>query len=157
MTLSEDSIELHIIFVNKWLPLDNPFLKHCQFISFEDRNKRTFNDVIEIITLMKNLYDLVLENTIQLDLLENELLKYQSIRKKDIPNDIWKSAIVYKKNAVTYHRVDIICAHIWKPMPLLGKIASSILTIPHNNAAEERVFSKIKKNKNELRADLELS
>ena len=77
MTLSEDSIELHIIFVT----LDNPFLKHCQFINCEDRNKRTFNDVIEIITLIKNLYGLVLENTIQLDLLENERLKYQLERK----------------------------------------------------------------------------
>ena len=53
--------------------------------------------------------------------------------------------------------MDIICAHIWKPMPLLVKIASSVLTIPHKNAAEERVFSMIKKNKNELRPDLELS
>ena len=45
MTLSEDSMKLHIIIANKWLPLDNPFLEYCQFKSFEDRNKRTFDDV----------------------------------------------------------------------------------------------------------------
>ena len=45
MTLSEDSMKLHIIIANKWLPLDNPFLEYCQFKNFEDRNKRTFDDV----------------------------------------------------------------------------------------------------------------
>ena len=64
-------------YCKKWFLLDNPYLKHCQFINVEDRNKRTFDDVIE----MKNLYGLVLENTIQLHLLENEILKYWSMRK----------------------------------------------------------------------------
>ena len=46
---------------------------------------------------MKNLYGLVLENAIQLDLLEDEFLKYQTMSEKNIPNDIWKSATVYEK------------------------------------------------------------
>ena len=113
-------------YCKKWFLLDNPYLKHCQFINVEDRNKRTFDDVIE----MKNLYGLVLENTIQFHLLENEILKYWSLRKKDIPSDIRKSATVYKKNTVTYHRMAITRAYLLKPTPLFCKIALLVLTTP---------------------------
>ena len=42
--------------------------------------------------------------------------------------------------------------------PLLSKIALSVLTISRSNAAEEKVFSMIKKqNKTEFRANLDLS
>ena len=37
-------------------------------------------------------------------------------------------------------------------MPLLGKIALSVLTIPYSNAAEKRLFSMIKIDKTELGA-----
>ena len=40
---------------------------------------------------------------------------------------------------------------------LLSKIALYVLTIPYSNAAEERVFSMIKKNKIEFRANIDLS
>lgn len=76
--------ETAYIYCKKWLPLDNPFLEHCHFINFEDRNKRTFDGIIEIITLMKNLYVLVLEKPIQLSLLEEEFLNYQSMSEKDL-------------------------------------------------------------------------
>ena len=79
---------------------------------------------------MKNLYGLVLENTIQFHLLENEILKYWSLRKKDIPSDIRKSATVYKKNTVTYHRMAITRAYLLKPTPLFCKIALLVLTTP---------------------------
>ena len=49
-------------YYKNWLLLDTLFLKHCQFINFEDRYKGEFDDVTETITLTKNLYDLVLEN-----------------------------------------------------------------------------------------------
>ena len=102
---------------------------------------------------MKNLYGLFLENTIQLDLLEEEFLKYQSMSEKDVLNGIWKSAAIYEKNTVIYYRMDIIRAYSRKPISLLGKI----LTIQRSYVAEERVFSTIKKNKTEPRASLELS
>ena len=102
---------------------------------------------------MKNLYGLFLENPIQLDLLEEEFLKYQSRSEKDVLNGIWKSAAIYEKNTVIYCRMDIIRAYSRKPISLLGKI----LTIQRSYVAEERVFSTIKKNKTEPRASLELS
>ena len=100
---------------------------------------------MEIITLTKNLYDLVFKNPIKFDLLEDELLKYQSMSEKDILNDIWKSTVVYEKNAVIYHRMNIIWAYFRKPMPLLGKIVLPVLTIPNSNVTEERTFLMINK------------
>lgn len=90
-------------YCKKWFLLDNPYLKHCQFINVEDRNKRTFDDVIE----MKNLYGLVLENPIQPDFLEwdfevsvNEKVRYSkwhmetrnSLREKS------RSTLLYRYN-----------------------------------------------------------
>ena len=46
------------------------------------------DDVIEIITLINNLYGLVLENLNQLDLLKDEFSNYHAMSYKDIPNDI---------------------------------------------------------------------
>lgn len=105
--LSEDSMKLYIIIIKKWLPLDKT--QALQFKNFGERNKRTFDDVIEIIIIMKNLSGLVLENPIQLDLLKEQFLKYQSMSEKDVSNDIWKSGRVYQKNTVTYDRMDITC------------------------------------------------
>ena len=48
--------------MDPWIPQDN--LLNFQFTNFEYRNKRTFVDVIEIVTLMKNLYGPVLENPV---------------------------------------------------------------------------------------------
>ena len=53
--------------------------------------------------------------------------------------------------------MDVIWAYLCQPFPLLRKITLSVLTIPHSNASEERIFSVIKKNKTEFRANLDLS
>jgi len=42
-----------------------------------------------------------------------------------------------------------------KRFPRLSKIALLVLTIPHSNAGEERVFSMIKKNLTSLRSSLD--
>ena len=82
---------------------------------------------------------------------------YQGMSNNEIPQHIWDEAAVYEKETTVYHRMDIIWAYLRQPFPLLSKIALSVLTIPHSNAAEERVFSMIKKNKTEFRANLDLS
>lgn len=43
-------------YCRKWLPLNDPFLKHCQFINFDERLKHSFDNVTEIINLMPNLH-----------------------------------------------------------------------------------------------------
>ena len=54
-------------------------------------------------------------------------------------------------------RMDVIWGYLGHKFPDLAAIALTVLTVPHSNAAEERVFSVIRKNKNEFRARLKLS
>ena len=144
-------------YCRKWLPLNDPFLKHCQFINFDERIKHSFVDVTEIIKLMPHLHGKFQFDVSLLDQLEEEVLAYQGMEKNEIPQYVWDQAAVYEKETIVYHRMDIIWAYLRQPFPLLSKIALSVLTIPHSNAAEERVFSMIKKNKTEFRANLSLS
>ena len=57
---------------------------------------------------------------------------------------------------VTYHRIDMIWGSLQEKLPNLSKVALAVLTIPHSNAGEERVFSMIKKNKTDFRSNLDL-
>ena len=95
----------------------------------------------------------VLENPIQFDLPEDEFLKYQSMSERDIPNDIWKSIAIYKKNTKICQC--IIWPYLSKPKSILGKIALSVFTILHSNTAEELMFSMLKTNNIAFTANLE--
>lgn len=149
--------EMAYDYCRKWLPLNNPFLKQCQFVNFNERLKHSIEDVIEIITLMPHLHGEFQANVSLMDQLEEEFVVYQGMSNNEVPQRIWDEAAVYEKETKVYHRMDIIWAYLRQPFPLLSKIALSVLTIPHSNAAEERVFSMIKKNKTEFRANLDLS
>ena len=144
-------------YCKKWLPLDNPFLKNCQFVDFKTRSQVTFDNVSEMICQIKTLHGHYITDPVQLDLLEEEFLQYQSLAQSDVPSYIWVKVAVCDSNTVVFHRMDIVWAYLREPFPLLSKIALSILTIPHSNAAEERVFSMIKKNKTAYWANLDLS
>ena len=85
--------------------------------------------------------------------LETEFLQYQLMDRKEIPDDIWKAALVVEDSEaeVCYYRMDVIWNYmksIQDPngifcFQMLSHIALLVLTLPHSNAAEERVFSLI--------------
>ena len=52
--------------------------------------------------------------------------------------------------------MDIIWANLRFSLPTLTNVVLQVLTIPHSNAAEERVFSMINKNKTQFRSTLDL-
>jgi hypothetical protein len=53
--------------------------------------------------------------------------------------------------------MDMIWGYLRDKLPNLSKVILSVLTIPHSNAAEERVFSMIRKNKtSDFRSNLDL-
>ena len=87
---------------------------------------------------------------------------YQTMSKTDIPEHVWEESAVIKKEDIdggktlTYHRMDMIWGHLRDKLPNLSKVAVSLLTIPHSNSAEERVFSLVRKNKRDFRANLDL-
>ena len=69
---------------------------------------------------------------------------------------IWKDAEVRATGEETHHRMDVIWGFLRSKVPHLAKIALSALVIPHSNAAEERVFSMLRKNKTEFRSRLDM-
>lgn len=78
----------------------------------------------------------------------------------EIPSTAWEAAAKGDNKL----RADIIWSNIQsmtlpdgqKRFPRLSKIALLVLTIPHSNADEERVFSMIRKNKTSFRPSLDL-
>ena len=82
----------------------------------------------------------------------------------EIPENVWTDALVYQKEDTRYYRMDTIwdcMAKLRRPdgtvkFKRLSKIALLILTLPHSNAEEERVFSMVTKNKTKFRPNLQL-
>ena len=77
-------------------------------------------------------------------------MDYQLLAKSDIPQAIWEeSAITEDHCGVVHHRMDVLWGYIYtirnndgsKRFDKLFKVANIILTIPHSNAGEERVFN----------------
>ena len=105
----------------------------------------------------------------ELDKVCEEFLGYQAMSRDEIPKDIWDDAVCYEDSTgstkVTYHGMDRIWSHI-SQMKLpgldsarfahLSPIAKLVLTIPHSNAAEEPVFSVIRKIRRDDRGKLQL-
>ena len=52
--------------------------------------------------------------------------------------------------------MDMIWGYLRQRFPLLSEIALAILVVPHNNAADEIVFSMVRKNKTGFRSRLDL-
>ena len=83
-------------------------------------------------------------------------LSYQTMREEDIPDSLKGDPDGGPCN------VDKLWGYLKKPgtniceFDLLFKVANVILTIPHSNAGEERIFSLINKNKTLTRSSLSL-
>jgi hypothetical protein len=89
-------------------------------------------------------------------------LEYQLLEDCDIPQNVWQQASV-GEDGYTYSRMDIVWHHIFNvrapdstiQFPRLSRVVMLILVIPHSNAAEERVFSMVRKNKTAFRPSLD--
>ena len=98
--------------------------------------------------------------------LEEEFLQYQTMNDSDIPTKIWEEALVKedKDKDSRKYRMDVIWAYLNTLKNIdgklifewLAKVALLVLTIPHSNAQEERVFSLVTKNKIKFRPSLKL-
>ena len=99
--------------------------------------------------------------------LAQEFVDYQLLNDEDVPQMIWDKAKVGSssdENEDEHYRMDIIWQYLstlksgdGRPrFKRLSKIAMLVLTIPHSNADEERVFSMVRKNKTPFRPSLGL-
>ena len=97
-----------------------------------------------------------------MDKLNDQYLSYQILVDEDIPNSVKESTGL---DAEHPYRVDVLWHYlkdVKKPgttehqFDLLFRVAEVIMTIPHSNAGEERIFSLINKNKTPSRSSLGL-
>ena len=105
----------------------------------------------------------------ELDKVCEEFLDYQAMSRDEVPQDVWDEALCHEdgegSTKVTYHGMDRIWGHI-ADMTLpgmdtarfarLAEVAKLVLTMPHSNTGEERVFSVIRKIRRDDRAKLQL-
>ena len=103
------------------------------------------------------------ESPQELDLLSEEFTEYQLLQDADIPQDIWDKATVAVDEGQAYHRMDVLWHYLSSlraadnsfRFPRLTCVAKLVLTIPHSNAQEERLFSMVCKNKTAFRPSLD--
>ena len=96
-----------------------------------------------------------------LEHLTQEVHDYVTVDKEELPKP--GRELAKAKQGSSRLRPDIVWGHLQemttldgrKCFPMLSKVALLVLTIPHSNAGEERVFSMIKKNLTSLRSCLD--
>lgn len=96
-----------------------------------------------------------------LEELTQEVHDFATMDKEELPKSVRELANANEGGSRL--RPDIVWGHLQelttldghKRFPRLSKIAMLVLTIPHSNAGEERVFSMIKKNLTSLRSCLD--
>lgn len=93
--------------------------------------------------------------------LTQEVHDYVTMEDEELPKPV--KELARDKEGSNRLRPDIVWGHLQemttpdgrKRFPMLSKVALLVLTIPHSNAGEERVFSMIKKNLTSLRSCLD--
>ena len=98
--------------------------------------------------------------------LQEEFVDYQTLPDREIRDDVWKEGSIKDGSTCTiYFRPDILWAFLSTMKCSItdqlqfkhsSRVAILVLTLPHSNADEERVFSFIKQNKTDFRDSLDL-
>ena len=128
----------------KNLPLKEPFIKHAAVANISYRDDATFRSLEFFI----DRYPIILSDGLTKDVLDSEMRSYKQCDlptfSKETPMDVrWKELLKLKDE----------CGNIL--LPHLPKVMVRILSIPHSNASCERIFSVVRKNRTDFRANME--
>ena len=144
------------------LPMKDEILKNAKFANVPQREQAYFSQVECFVQKYPNLLPYTSPNAFEE--LEEEFLDYQLMLTAEIPDDVWKSAIIMedKEKETIIYRMDVIWTYLGIAInpdgairfPKLSKVARLVLTWPHSNAEEEWVFSMVTKNKTSFRPNL---
>lgn len=146
----------------KNLPLSDDVFINAKFANFVNRDKAQFIQVEFFVQRYPKVLPFTSPST--LNELEEEFLDYQLMLTAEVPDDVWKSAIKIDEDEKKIYRMDTIWAYLsavknpdgTSRFSKLAKVARLVLTLPHSNAEEERVFSMVTKNKTSFRPNLKL-
>ena len=134
----------------KWLLLEDSLLQNCKFVDYDLRSTSSFDSVQRTVESFDTIRRQLIERPELLDMLEEEFMEYQAMVKGDVLQHSWDEAFVNDTSQSNHYRIDMVWGYLRQRFPLLSEIALAILVVPHSNAADERVFSMIRKNKTEL-------
>lgn len=145
----------------KWAPFSDELIKHATWIDYNQRLDSSFTSVEFFV----GKYPLILKD-IDLDKLHEQFLDYQIFDEVDLPERIKDACnIDQEEQDNKLCRVDILWSFFneckvpgtnERMFDVLFRVAEVVLTIPHSNAGEERLFSYINKNKTPSRNSLSL-
>ena len=153
-----------VAYILKWFPLKEPVVKDSQFVNFFTKEKCDFGMVATFVQRYPALLDFKNED---LNKLNEEFIDYQTLSREDIPTSVWDEASerVDAEGGGISWRMDTVWGYLRglklpgvevSRFPMLSKVAQVVLTIPHSNAGEERVFSIIRKIRRDDRGSMQL-
>ena len=107
----------------------------------------------------KRIHEVVSKDQNVLETLHDEYIEYQLLPDSEIPINIWEDSNISPRDASKkkWYRMDMIWDHLRETFPLLSEFALTVLTVPHSNTTQERVFSMVRKNKTEFRSNLDMN
>ena len=151
------------------LPFDDELLQSAQFVDIMRRTQALFIHVLYFVERFSDL--LPFTDVRNQEILHTEFAEFQTLQDSDIPASIWCEAKIQEKDdidgddIIEYYRMDVLWAYLATvkdsvtgqlTFSRLAKVAKLVLTIPHSNADEERVFSLVRQNKTDFRNSLAL-
>jgi len=141
------------------MAVNDELLVSAEMVYFEEREKLEPSMVQYFVQRYPNL--LPFTSAKDLEELTQKVHDFATMDEEELPKSVRELANANEGGSRL--RPDIVWGHLQelttldghKRFPRLSKIAMLVLTIPHSNAGEERVFSMIKKNLTSLRSCLD--
>ena len=152
-------------YIKAKFPIGDELLTHAKFVNFDKRESCEFKDVEYFMERYNGILHFTTSDS---DQVFDEFVSYQLLAHDDVPEDVWDSANEMVENdsgKQPFVRMDVIWAFLStmktgdgcsNKFLFLSKIAKLVLTLPHSNAGEERVFSLVRLNKTPYRSSLNL-
>ena len=146
------------------LPFANPVIENAAFTDFATREEATLDQVHYFVERFSGALDFTDQ---EINSIEEQFNVYQLLENDEIPDEVIEDAKIittYRDGGKSTHlRMDKIWAYLHNfkdssgmySFKLLASVAFAVLSLPHSNASEERVFSCVRKNKTAFRASME--
>ena len=132
---------------------------HAARLDFQHRLEKTFTSVEYFVVKYPHIFP-----DMDLERLSEQFLNYKMLMEEDIPAEV--KELAKSEEDYPHYQVDILWGYlkgVKKPgtnsleFDLLFRVAEVIMTIPHSNAEEERIFPLMNKNKTPSRSSLDLN
>ncbi|XP_032229469.1 uncharacterized protein LOC5505170 [Nematostella vectensis] len=132
----------------KRMSFKEDLLVNAGFVHFEERE--TINADMPVFFVRGIRTFSLFGSAIELEALYREVNDFSLMSDGDLPSDVRQASLVdggrLRPDAVWGYLNGLVSPDGQPRFPRLSKVTQLVLTIPHSNAAEERVFSMIKKN-----------